>query len=195
MSNNSDRRFNMSWVFVCILLIIVFLGFTYNSLVQVEENVNLAKSNVEEAMQSRIEKLPDLVATVQNYTNHEAQVYSELADSREALAASISSGDLKAMEKADNELTAKINSMIALAEDNPEFQAAELHSRLMDQIEGAVNRIHQARREYNAAVNEYNRKIRQFPCNIYATLFGFEPMEEFTAVDEAHETSVVDFSK
>lgn len=193
MSRNSDRSINMNWVIGIILLIGVFLAFTYNSLVNVREDVNLAKSNVEAAMQARIEKIPDLVSTAKAYTAHEEKMYDELTSSREALAAALKSGDLAAIDAADKKFTVAINNLIALAEDNPEFKADTHYTRLMDQIEGAVNRITQARREYNKAVNAYNRKISQFPCSIYAALFGFDRMDEFTADEAAHQTNVVDF--
>lgn len=193
MERNYDRNNTPILIIVAILILVAFLAFTYNSLVNVREDVNLARSNVESAMQARLEKIPDLVATVKAYTTHEEKIFEELASAREALAASLSSGDLSAIDAADKELSIKLNNLIGLAEDNPEIQAGQQYTALMDQIEGAVNRITQARREYNSAVNAYNRKISQFPCNIYAAIFGFERLQEFTADDAAHQTNVVDF--
>ena len=41
------------------------------------------------------------------------------------------------------------------------------------QIEGTENRINVARQDYNEAVKTYNLKVKTFPNNIFAGLFGF----------------------
>lgn len=63
----------------------------------------------------------------------------------------------------------------------------------VDLAQSNIEAAMQARREYNKAVNDYNRKIDAFPGNIYAKFFGFEKLEEFKADENAHKTSVVDF--
>jgi len=175
-----------------LLVVFVFIS-SYNSLIDLQEDVNLAQSNIEDAMQSRIEKIPDLVATVKAYTSHEEKVFEELAEARESLAACLDSGDLEAIDAADKNLTVKLNNLIGLAEDNPDITAGQQYSALMDQIEGAVNRISQARREYNKTVNAYNRAISHFPDNFIARILGFDRLEEFEADENAHQSSVVNF--
>ncbi len=193
MERNYERNNAPIWIVIVLVVFGAYLVLTYNSLINVREDVNLAYSNVENAMQARLEKIPDLVATVKANTEHEEKVFEELAQAREALAGCLSSGDLEAIDVADKELSIKLNKLIGLVEDNPEMQVGQQYTALMDQIEGAVNRITQARREYNTAVNAYNRKIAQFPCMIYASIFGFDRLEEFTADEAAHQTNVVDF--
>ena len=188
-----EKSIVMPCALIGIVIGIVWLVISYNSLVSAKEDVNLAQANVETAMQARIEKIPDLVETVKAYTAHEEKMYEELAQVREALASSIESGNLQEIDAADRRLTVKINNIISLAEDNPDFTSGEQYTSLMDSIEGAVNRITQARREYNKAVNAYNRKVNMFPGNIYAMIFGFDTLEEFKADENAHSTNVVNF--
>lgn len=188
-----EKSIVMPCALIGIVIGIVWLVISYNSLVSAKEDVNLAQANVETAMQARIEKIPDLVETVKAYTAHEEKMYEELAQAREALASSIESGNLQEIDAADRRLTVKINNIISLAEDNPDFTSGEQYTSLMDSIEGAVNRITQARREYNKAVNAYNRKVNKFPGNIYAMIFGFDTLEEFKADENAHSTNVVNF--
>ncbi len=183
----------MPYVLIGLVIAAIWLATSYNSLVSAKEDVNLAQSNVETAMQARIEKIPDLVATVKAYTAHEEKMYEELTQAREALASSIKSGNLQEIDAANRELTVKINNIISLAEDNPDFTSGEQYTSLMDSIEGAVNRITQARREYNKAVNAYNRKVNMFPGKIYAMIFGFDTLEEFKADEKAHSTNVVNY--
>ena len=40
-------------------------------------------------------------------------------------------------------------------------------------ISGTENRINVARRDFNEAVNQYNLKVKTFPNNIFAGIFGF----------------------
>lgn len=189
----NEKNITKTSIIIGIVIAAFCLITSYNSFVSAKADVDLAQSNIEAAMQARIEKIPDLVATAKAYTDHGERMYEELTQAREALAKSIESGNLQQIDVADRELTVKINNIISLVEDNPEFDAGEQYTALMDSIEGAVNRITQARREYNKAVNAYNKKIDAFPGNVYAKLFGFEKQEEFKADENAHRTSVVDF--
>lgn len=185
-------------IVIGIILLLVLVGVSffsgkYNSLVELDEEIQLAQANVETNMQRRAELIPDLVSTVKSYAKHEETVYADIANARAALNDSIETGNPQAISEADNNLTKAVNKLLVIVEQYPELKAGDQYTSLMDQIEGSVNRISIAREKYNSAVSEYNRKIRKFPERIYASIFGFEKYDTFKAVEGADATNIVDF--
>ena len=169
---------------------------TYNNLVNKEEDVNLAWSNVQNMMQSRLEKIPDLVEVAKYAAEHEEKIFEDIANARAALSNSIDTGDTQAIDEADKELSKAINAMMLVINENyPTISASEQFVTLMDQIEGAANRIAVARENYNTAVSNYNRTVRNFPGSILANIFGFDVKPAFEADEAANNSSMVDFGK
>lgn len=184
-------------VFVAAIMgCIIFVGTcvaTYNQLVDMQEEVSRAEANVETMMQRRLELIPDLVSTVQAYTKHEEKVFEDIANARKELGDSLSSGDLEQISEANENLSVAVNNLVALAENYPDLTSGQQYTSLMDQLEGSVNRITIARESYNEEVANYNKKVRHFPGNIIANLFGFEEMEQFEADEAANNPNMVNF--
>jgi LemA protein len=67
----------------------------------------------------------------------------------------------------------------------PDLKANKAFSELRVSLEGTENRIAVARNRYIDAVKEYNVKAREFPTNITAKIFGYQPKENFTVTNEA----------
>ena len=180
-------------VAIFLISIISFFGScvsTYNNLVDMEENVKLELSDVQTAMQARLEKIPDLVKVADEAAEHLETIYASIADGRSALSAAETPEELDA---ANAQITENINQFLAVVENYPTVTASEQYTRLMDQIEGAANRIQVAREDYNMAVSEYNRTVRRFPGSLLANIFGFDTMEAFEADEAANNSSLVDF--
>ncbi len=183
-------------VIIAIIVVIgmMFMG-SYNSLVNAEEDVQLAKSNVQNMMQRRLELIPDLVETVKAYTKHEETVLANIASARQTLNNSIQNNeDAEALDEANTQLSNSIGALVKVVrEDYPELASSQQYTALMDQLEGSVNRIAVAREAYNEEVTKFNKKIRKFPTNILAGMFGFEKFDEFKADEAANKTNMVDF--
>ena len=186
------------WIAIGILVVFLISIFsmvgscvsTYNKLIDMEEDVNLAFANVQSVMQSRIEKIPDMVKVTDAAAEHLETIYANIADGRKAMSASTTPEELDA---ANAQITENINQFLAVVENYPTITASEQYTALMDSIEGAANRINVAREDYNLAVSNYNRTVRRFPGSILAGIFGFETMEEFKADEAANNSSIVDF--
>ena len=163
---------------------------TYNKLIDMEEDVNLAFANVQSVMQSRIEKIPDLVKVADEAAEHLETIYADIAAGRSALSAASTPEELDA---ANAQITENINQFLAVVEKYPTITASEQYTSLMDSIEGAANRINVAREDYNVAVSQYNRTVRRFPGSLLAGIFGFETIETFEADEAANNSSIVDF--
>ena len=202
MGDNIERDSRVSIVKVvciCVVLawllgILIFAGkcaATYNNLIDAKENVKLAKSNVETMMQRRLELIPDLVATVKMYTEHEEKIFDDIAQASLVLSNSWINGDPKEISEADKKVSTEINGIISVAKNYPELTSSEHYTALMDELTGSVNRIATARDRYNQQVAIYNKKVNKFPGNIMAGIFGFEEMDEFEADKEAERTNML----
>jgi LemA protein len=168
-------------------------------LVGYEESVDKAWANVESAYQRRSDLIPNLVNTVKGYAEHESATLQAVTDAR-ANATSINIDastatpeEFEAWAKAQQEVGSALGRLIAVSESYPNLKANENFRDLQTQLEGSENHIKTERDRYNETVKEYNVKIRRFPTNILASLFGFERREMFKAQEGSELAPVVEF--
>lgn len=183
---------------VIVILIIVYLANSYNSLVRADENVKRNWANLHATYQRRTDLIPSLVATVKAAANYEQTVMEQVATAR-ARAAQVSvAGELnfqnfQQLEEVQGELANTVNRALATVENYPNLKATQNFSALQSQLEGTERRIKVARNDFNGAVATYNNKVRRFPSNIAANLFGFRPKEGFTATAGAQQAPEIKF--
>ncbi len=193
---------------IILLVALLLVGFagcagcgTYNSLVGADEGVNEEWANLESAYQRRADLIPNLVATVQGAADFERETITEVTEARtRAVNIELSADDLndparvEEFLQAQGQLSATTGSLInAVREDYPELRATAAFQDLQAQLEGTENRINVARRDYNAAVTDYNRSTRTFPTNIVAGLTGFDQRVPFEAEAGAEDAPEVSF--
>ena len=175
-----------------VLAILLIWGIaSYNGLVNAEVAVDTAESDLGVYLQRRADLIPNLVSTVKGYTEHEEQVYTDLADARAKLAGSTNAED---KFEANEALSSAISRLLVVVENYPELKANTQFTALMDELSGAENRIATARKDYNTAVKEFNTKQRRFPNSIIAGLFGFEEATMYEASEGAENVPSVDFN-
>ena len=177
---------------VVLLAVFWFFG-TRNSLVSLKEDVEMQQSQIETTLQRRSDLIPNLVATVKGYTNHEEEVFTEIADARSKLAGSIESGDMKSISEANNALDSALGRLLAISENYPDLKASEQFIALQDELAGTENRIAVARQHYNEKLNTYNTTVQRFPTSIVAGMSGYYPMQYFEADESAKKVPKVDF--
>ena len=175
-----------------------WLAGKYNAMVTAEENVTTAWSQVENQYQRRSDLIPNLVATVKGYAEHESQVFENVTEARARATQMTLSEDatpeqLAAFQAAQGELSQALGRLLALAENYPNLKANENFRDLQVQLEGTENRINDTRNKFNEAVQNYNVVIRSFPKNLLAGMFGFEKMDKFEAEAGAEKAPQVKF--
>ena len=184
-------------VLIVIGIVLLLVGFwffgTRNSLVSLKEDVEMQQSQIETTLQRRNDLIPNLVATVKGYANHEEAVFTEIADARSKLAGSIESGDMESISEANTALDSALSKLLAISENYPDLKASEQFIALQDELAGTENRIAVARQYYNEKLNTYNTKVQKFPSSIVAGLSGYYPMEYFEADEGANEVPTVNF--
>lgn len=184
-------------VLIVIGIVLLLVGFwffgTRNSLVSLKEDVEMQQSQIETTLQRRNDLIPNLVATVKGYANHEEAVFTEIADARSKLAGSIESGDMESISEANTALDSALSKLLAISENYPDLKASEQFIALQDELAGTENRIAVARQYYNEKLNTYNTKVQKFPSSIVAGMSGYYPMEYFEADEGTKEVPTVNF--
>lgn len=171
----------------------------YNNMVKMDEGVQAAWSQVENVYQRRADLIPNLVATVKGYAQHEEQTLEGVINARSKATQitvdpqNLSSEELAKYQKAQGELGAALGKLLAITENYPDLKANENFLSLQSQLEGTENRITVERNKYNQIAREYNTTIRQFPKNIVAGMFGFEKKPYFEAQEGAEVAPKVEF--
>lgn len=192
-------------VILAIVAILVFVGCNgYNGLVKQDENVKKAWNNVQTEYQNRADLVGNLVNTVKGAANFEKSTLEAVTNARaNATKVNINAENLTPekiaeFQAAQNQLSGSLSRLLATVEAYPQLKATEGFQKLQSQLETIENNIKNSRKTFNEAVNEYNVRVRRFPMNLLAGVFGFHPKTGFTA-DEGAEKKVDvnfdDFSK
>jgi LemA protein len=188
------------WIILGIVAVVVIWAVSgYNSLVSNEENVGKAWANVESAYQRRSDLIPNLVNTVKGYAQHEQKTLQDVVEARSKAtsiridASTATPEQMQDWISAQQEVGSALGRLIAISESYPQLRANENFLALQTQLEGTENRIKTERDRYNEAVKEFNVKIRRFPTNILASMFGFERREMFEAEAGAEKAPEVQF--
>ena len=167
-----------------------YLKGTYNSLVTMDETVKGAWAQVENQLQRRYDLIPNYVETVKGYAAHEKEVFVKVTEARSKVAGA---GNINEKMQANNQLSSALSRLMVVVERYPELKANTNFIRLQDELAGTENRIAVERRRFNEMVKAYNIKIRSFPTNIIAGMFGFEKATFFEVPKERQEAPKVKF--
>ena len=193
-----------SLISIAVVAVVLVAGFiwvknTYNSLVSSSEEVSAAWAQVENVYQRRADLIPNLVATVKGYAEHESETLAAVVEARsKATSVTISPEELNeesiaAFQAAQNNLSGALGRLIAIAENYPELKASQNFSELQAQLEGTENRISVERQKFNDTALAYNKQVKRFPSNIVASIFGLEQKGYFKAAEGAQNAPVVEF--
>lgn len=172
---------------------------SYNEMVEKDEAVSTAWSNVEVQYQRRSDLIPNLVSTVKGYAQHEQSTLQAVMEARSKAtqitvdADNLTPEKMKEYQQAQGEISSALGKLLAITENYPELKANQNFSELQAQLEGTENRITEARRRYNESVQEYNVLVRSFPNNLFAKMFGFDKKEKYEAGSGSEKAPEVKF--
>jgi LemA protein len=172
--------------------VLVLSGCGYNDLQGLDEDTKAAWSEVINQYQRRADLIPNLVATVKGYAEHEQTTLEGVVNARsKATGIQVTPETLRnpdtfeEFQKAQAGLTSALGRLIAIAENYPNLKADQNFRDLQSQLEGTENRITVARKRYIDRVAEYNKMVRYFPTNLTAKfLLHLDEKPNFTVADE-----------
>ena len=186
-------------------ILIAFIAVTslsscgYNSMVQLDEQVTSQWGQVENVYQRRADLIPNLVNSVKGAANFEKETLTQVIEAR-AKATSVQVDPTKLTPEAiaqfqasQSQLSSALGRLMVVVEKYPELKANQNFLELQSQLEGTENRISVERMKFNEVTQQYNTKIRSFPNNITAGMFGFEKKGYFQAEAGANKAPTVEF--
>ncbi len=186
-------------VLAVIALALVASGVgSYNRLVELEEGVDNAWSQVENVYQRRADLIPNLVATVKGAADFEQETLKQVVEAR-AKVGQVSFDEapdaeqLAQFEQAQSQLSSALSRLLVVVERYPELKATDAFRDLQAQLEGTENRISVERKRFNDATLAYNKTRRRFPTILLANIMGFDDKPYFEATEGAETPPKVEF--
>lgn len=176
-----------------VILLALWIGGTYNSLVSLSGSVDGQWANVQSQYQRRIDLIPNLVNTVKGYAKHEQNLFTEITELRSQWQSNVNKGDIQGQQSSIANMESALARLLVVVENYPQLKANENFLSLQDELAGTENRIAVERQRYNDAVKSYNIKIQKVPTNMIANLFDFEPRAYFESQPNADVAPKVEF--
>ena len=167
---------------VILLVVVVFLIGTYNSLVKLKNRVEEAWSDITVQLKRRTDLIPNLVNSVKGYAAHEQGVFEKVTEARSAI---MNAKGVAETAQAENMLEGALKSLFAVAEAYPDLKANQNFMQLQQELVDTEDKIQASRRFYNGGVRDLNTKIQTFPVNVVAGMFNFTSKEFFEVEDRA----------
>lgn len=171
----------------------------YNGVIKQDENVKKAWNNVNTEYQKRGDLVDQLVNTVKGAANFEQTTLTNLVEARakatsvNLTADQLTPENIAKFQAAQSQLSGSLSRLLAVVENYPDLKATQNFQQLQGQLEGIENDVRNSRKTFNEAVNTYNVKVRSFPVNMLAGMFGFKAKEGFKADEGAEKAPKVQF--
>jgi hypothetical protein len=161
------------WVFA--LLVAYFFAWAagwvwmvFNSLVGLRNRVLQAHSLIDVQLKRRADLIPPLVACLQGFRQHEAELQTAVAT-------------LRAQAGAGASLTAVAPTLVAVTERYPELKADQAFGALMKNLTETEDRIALARTYANDITTFYNTRLERIPDAYVARFVSMQPAALFVA--------------
>jgi LemA protein len=158
--------------------VLIYVGILYNELVRLRNDNDRAWANIDVLLKQRHDEIPNLVATVKGYMEHERQTLEAVTAARSA---SLQAGTVSEKATAEVQLSGALKSFFVVAERYPDLKANQNFLALQSRISGLEERIADRREFFNDQVNTYNTRIAQVPHVALARIMGLQPRALFRA--------------
>jgi len=181
---------------------VALAGCGVNNIPTKDQTVKAAWANVQGTYQRRNDLIPNLVATVQGYAAQEKSVLIAVTEARaKATRVNIDASSITdpakfaEFQQAQDKLSGVLGRLMMITEQYPDLKSNQNFLALQSQLEGTENRIEIARRDYNAAVQDYNTELVTIPGSLWAATFykSYKQATPFAASAAAQTAPVVSF--
>lgn len=165
-----------------LVVFVALLIMEYNVLIAKKNQNDYAFSQIDVFLKKRHDLIPNLVACVKSYMEHERETLTAVTELR----AKAVSGGLSPEEQArvEGRLSGALGRLMVAVENYPELKA----DRNFLQLQAAINEMEEqlaaARRAFNACVTDYNNAVQMFPTRFMAGLMGLERRALYAAGEE-----------
>ena len=167
---------------IVLLLPVIYVIATYNTLVALRNHIAEAWSNIDTELKRRYDLIPNLVETVKGYAKHERETMEKVVQLRNLCAAD--RGSVSHQESTERQLVGAVQKLLAVAEAYPALKADRNFLELQHELVNTEDRLQAARRFYNGNVRDMRNQCESFPSSIVASLFNFQ-LQDFFDVEPA----------
>ena len=191
-----SKKLNLIWIAIIAMLL---SSCGYNKMVSLDETVGEKWAKVESQYQRRADLIPNLVATVKGYAEHEKETLEGVMKARASATqinvdpTKLTPETIKAYSAAQGQVGQALGRLLAVSERYPDLKANQNFMQLQSQLEGTENRIATERRRYNEVCKSYNTQIRQFPKSFIANMAGLDKKDYYEADKAAATAPEVNF--
>ena len=130
-------------ILVVVVLLVVWGISLYNNLVKLRNNRENAFANIDVQLKQRHDLIPQLVATVKGYAQHEKELLERVTQAR---AAAMSATGINDKIQAENALSSALAGLKVSVEAYPELKANQNFLQLQEEISDIENKIAATRR-------------------------------------------------
>ena len=192
----------ISFAFAIVVLSFLLSSCGYNSLVSMDEEAKASWSEVLNQYKRRADLIPNLVKTVKGYAKFEQETLTQVIEARSKATSIQATPELlndpkafRTFQKAQGRLSSALSKLMLVVERYPNLKADTQFTNLQSSLEGAENRLAVARNRYIKSIKQYNVKVRKFPSNVTANIFGFSLKPNFSVEneEEVKKTPTVEF--
>lgn len=185
---------------------VLFIGFlwinpigTFNTMVDNDETTDSQWAQVENVYQRRMDLIPNLVATVKGYADHEKETLEGVIQARANATkttidpSNMSVEQIQAYMDNQQQLSSALSKLMVVVEKYPDLKANQGFLDLQASLEGSENRISEERKKFNDKAKEENSYLKKFPNNVLNSMYGFEPKPYFESQEGADTAPKVEF--
>lgn len=190
-------------IFAMLSMLLTLTSCGINNIPTLEETAKAQWSQVLNQYQRRTDLIPNLVATVKGYAEHEQETLTAVVEARAKATQTTLPSDILSNPEAFSQfqasqdgLGAALGKLMVVVERYPDLKADKSFLTLQAQLEGTENRISVARRDYIIAVQKFNTEIKTFPGRLWHSMMysDTEYMQQFEIAPEAQVTPQVNFN-
>lgn len=182
-----------------LILVVAMSGCGYNSMVKLDEDVKAKWNQVETQYQRRSDLIPNLVNTVKGAAKFEQSTLTQVTEARAKATQvtvdpdKLTPENIEKFQAAQGQVSQALSRLLMVTENYPQLKATEQFRDVSAELAGTENRIAVARKDFNESVQVYNTKVRSFPNNLMAGIFGFSQKAGFKAEAGAEKAPKVEF--
>lgn len=187
-------------IVIIILAVIGIMAWrSYNGLVYKDVTVQKTWAEVQNQYQRRMDLINNLVATVKGAANFEQKTLTDVVEARaKATQMTVNANDLtpekiREFQANQGQLSQALGRLMMITENYPQLKANQNFLDLQAQLEGTENRTTVARKDFNNAVEDFNKSARSFPTILFANLFNMKAKPMFEADAAAQKAPKVEF--
>jgi len=170
-------------IIVAVVLLVALYGIgVYNKLVRLRNQSEESAAAIDAHLKKRYDLVPNLVETVKGYAKHESQTLTAVIEARNK---AMGAATLTEKNDAANAFSTTLRSLFALSESYPELKANQSFLDLQNQLQRIEEELLNARKYYNAVINDINTIVQTIPSSVVASIARFTKMPYLTIEDEA----------